>query len=95
MRSRRTTVRNAFQHDRAINMQRVDSQQARRVLDRIVGYHISPLLWKKLRVRAARSRESVAGRLIVEREGRSVHLRRRSIGPSMRRCGNLTRGRPS
>lgn len=62
-------VRNAFQHAGPINMPRVDSQQARRVLDRIVGYQISPLLWKKLRgARSAGRVQSVAVRLIVERE---------------------------
>ena len=62
-------VRNAFQHAGPIDMNRVDSQQARRVLDRIVGYQISPLLWKKLRgARSAGRVQSVAVRLIVERE---------------------------
>ena len=62
-------VRNAFQHAGPINMHRVDAQQARRVLDRIVGYQISPLLWKKLRgARSAGRVQSVAVRLIVERE---------------------------
>ena len=50
-------------------MQRVDSQQARRVLDRIVGYQISPLLWRRVRgARSAGRVQSVAVRLIVERE---------------------------
>src|SRR6266478_4739484 len=62
-------VRAAFQHAGHIDMNRVDSQQARRVLDRIVGYQISPLLWKKLRgARSAGRVQSVAVRLIVERE---------------------------
>src|SRR5438876_7857012 len=62
-------VRAAFQHAGHIDMRRVDSQQARRVLDRIVGYQISPLLWKKLRgARSAGRVQSVTVRLIVERE---------------------------
>jgi DNA topoisomerase-1 len=62
-------VRAAFQHAGHIDMNRVDSQQARRILDRIVGYQISPLLWKKLRgARSAGRVQSVAVRLIVERE---------------------------
>lgn len=62
-------VRAAFQNPSHIDMNRVDSQQARRVLDRIVGYQISPLLWKKLRgARSAGRVQSVAVRLIVERE---------------------------
>ncbi len=62
-------VRAAFQNPSRIDMNRVDSQQARRVLDRIVGYQISPLLWKKLRgARSAGRVQSVAVRLIVERE---------------------------
>ena len=62
-------IRNAFQHAGPIDMNRVDAQQARRVLDRIVGYQISPLLWKKLRgARSAGRVQSVAVRLIVERE---------------------------
>ncbi|WP_321538145.1 toprim domain-containing protein, partial [Streptococcus suis] len=42
-------VKNAFQEPRAINLDLVDAQQARRVLDRIVGYSISPILWKKVK----------------------------------------------
>ena len=42
-------VKNAFVEPRAIDMDLVDAQQARRVLDRIVGYSISPLLWKKVK----------------------------------------------
>lgn len=62
-------VHKAFEHPRAIDMDRVNAQQARRVLDRIVGYQVSPLLWKKVaRGLSAGRVQSVAVRLIVERE---------------------------
>ncbi len=63
-------IQNAFSHPRALDMGRVDAQQARRVLDRIVGYTISPLLSKKMKkypLSAGRV-QSVAVRLVVERE---------------------------
>ncbi len=62
-------VAEAFSHPRQINMALVDAQQARRVLDRLVGYNLSPLLWRKVRGRLSAGRvQSVALRLIVERE---------------------------
>ncbi len=63
-------IRAAFSHPREIDMGRVDAQQARRVLDRIVGYSISPLLAKKMRkwTLSAGRVQSVAVRLVVERE---------------------------
>ncbi|HEY5903784.1 MAG TPA: type I DNA topoisomerase [Anaerolineales bacterium] len=62
-------IRDAFSHPRAIDMHLVDAQQARRVLDRLVGYSISPILWEKVRSRLSAGRvQSVALRLIVERE---------------------------
>ncbi len=64
-----SAISDAFSHPRQINMDLVDAQQGRRVLDRLVGYSISPLLWEKVRSRLSAGRvQSVALRLIVERE---------------------------
>ncbi len=60
---------NAINNPRAIDINRVDAQQARRVLDRIVGFELSPVLWKKIKPALSAGRvQSVAVRLIVERE---------------------------
>ena len=65
----KNAILNAIQHPRAIDMNLVDAQQARRVLDRIVGYEISPILWSKIKPALSAGRvQSVAVRLIVERE---------------------------
>src|SRR5215470_1377147 len=62
-------IRAAFEHPREVNENLVDAQQARRVLDRIVGYKVSPLLWDKVRRGLSAGRvQTVALRLIVERE---------------------------
>ncbi|HKM66819.1 MAG TPA: type I DNA topoisomerase, partial [Candidatus Acidoferrum sp.] len=62
-------IRAAFENPRQVDTQLVDAQQARRVLDRIVGYKISPLLWDKVRRGLSAGRvQTVALRLIVERE---------------------------
>jgi len=62
-------VKNAIAHPRKIDMALVDSQQTRRILDRIVGYKLSPLLWKNVQNGLSAGRvQSVATRLIVDRE---------------------------
>ena len=63
------TVKNAVKTPRKINMELVDAQQARRVLDRLVGYKISPLLWAKIKKGLSAGRvQSVATRMVVDRE---------------------------
>ncbi len=65
----KNAIENAIQHLRSIDLNRVDAQQARRVLDRIVGFELSPVLWKKIKPALSAGRvQSVAVRLIVERE---------------------------
>jgi len=65
----RDAVLEAFTHPSELNLNLVDAQQARRVLDRLVGYKLSPLLWKKVRFGLSAGRvQSVAVRLIVEKE---------------------------
>ena len=65
----KNVVRDSIEHPRDIDMDLVDAQQARRILDRIVGYQLSPLLWKKVRRGLSAGRvQSVATRLVVDRE---------------------------
>lgn len=78
-------VSESIKEPRAIDQDLVDAQQARRVLDRIVGYQLSPLLWKKVRRGLSAGRvQSVAVRMVDDRE--------KEIQPSRRRnTGHLTR----
>ena len=65
----KNAILNAIENPRTIDLARVDAQQARRVLDRIVGFELSPVLWKKIKPALSAGRvQSVAVRLIVERE---------------------------
>ena len=62
-------ILNALKNPRKVNQQLVDAQQARRILDRAVGYEISPLLWKKIKPGLSAGRvQSVSVHIIVERE---------------------------
>ena len=65
----KNVVRDSIEHPRAIDMDLVNAQQARRILDRIVGYKLSPLLWKKIKRGLSAGRvQSVATRMVADRE---------------------------
>ncbi|MBK8025651.1 MAG: type I DNA topoisomerase [Chloroflexi bacterium] len=65
----KSAVQEAFQHPRELDLNLVNAQQARRILDRLVGYNITELLWEKVRNRLSAGRvQSIATRLIVDRE---------------------------
>ena len=65
----REAVRNAFQSPRGLDQHLIDAQQTRRILDRLVGYRLSPVLWGKVRRGLSAGRvQSVALRLVVDRE---------------------------
>jgi DNA topoisomerase-1 len=65
----KSEIQRAFEHPHPINLDKVNAQQARRILDRIVGYQVSPLLWRKVAAGLSAGRvQSVAVRLVVDRE---------------------------
>src|SRR5205823_6857814 len=72
-------IRAAVENPREINRNLVDAQETRRILDRLYGYEVSPVLWKKVMPRLSAGRvQSVATRLLVERE--RARMRFRSAG---------------
>ena len=73
-------ISNAVQHPRLIDMNLVNSQQARRILDRLVGFEISPVLWKKVQPSLSAGRvQSVAVRIIVEREREIIDFKSEAV----------------
>jgi DNA topoisomerase-1 len=71
-----TAIREAVEHTRDINQKLVDAQETRRILDRLFGYELSPVLWKKVMPKLSAGRvQSVATRLIVERERERMAFR--------------------
>ena len=72
----KNAILEAIEHPRTIDMNLVNAQQARRLLDRLVGFELSPVLWKKVKPSLSAGRvQSVAGRLIVEREREIINFR--------------------
>ena len=72
----KNAILNAIENPRTVDMNLVNAQQARRVLDRIVGFELSPILWKKVRPALSAGRvQSVAVRLIVEREREIINFK--------------------
>ncbi|MGH3094974.1 MAG: type I DNA topoisomerase [Streptosporangiales bacterium] len=72
-------IRDAIEHPRDIDQQLVDAQEARRILDRLYGYEVSPVLWRKVMPRLSAGRvQSVATRLVVERERERIAFREAS-----------------
>jgi len=68
-------IRNAVDNPRKLNINLVNAQQARRILDRLVGFELSPVLWKKIQPKLSAGRvQSVAVRLLVEREREVLHF---------------------
>jgi DNA topoisomerase-1 len=86
----KNAILNAIKHPRNIDLSLVDAQQARRVLDRIVGFELSPVLWKKIKPSLSAGRvQSVAVRLIVERE---EEIKNFKAEPYVRVTGTFTTG---
>ena len=82
----KNAVKASIKDAREINMNLVDAQQARRALDRMVGYKISPLLWAKVKRGLSAGRvQSVALRIIADREEELMHLFRKNTGHLMQR----------
>ena len=75
----KTAILSAIEHPRSINKDLVDAQQARRILDRLVGFELSPILWKKVKPSLSAGRvQSVAVRIIVDREREIINFKSES-----------------
>lgn len=80
----KSAIQKAIENPRQIDYDLVNAQQARRILDRIVGYEISPILWRKVKGGASAGRvQSVAVRLIVERENEIINFKSDNFLESM------------
>ena len=87
----KTAILHAIENPRQLDYDLVDAQQARRVLDRLVGYEISPLLWRKVRPSLSAGRvQSVAVRLVVEREEEIKNFKEESSYKITASFGNFT-----
>ncbi len=87
----KTAILHAIENPRGLDYDLVDAQQARRVLDRLVGYEISPLLWRKVRPNLSAGRvQSVAVRLVVEREEEIKSFKEESVFKVTASFGNFT-----
>ncbi|MCM1531426.1 MAG: type I DNA topoisomerase [Bacteroides sp.] len=87
----KTAILHAIENPRKLDYDLVDAQQARRVLDRLVGYEISPLLWRKVRPSLSAGRvQSVAVRLVVEREEEIKNFKEESSYKVTASFGNFT-----
>ncbi|MCH5244802.1 MAG: type I DNA topoisomerase [Lentimicrobiaceae bacterium] len=87
----KTAILHAIENPRQLDYDLVDAQQARRVLDRLVGYEISPLLWRKVRPSLSAGRvQSVAVRLVVEREEEIKNFKEESSYKVTASFGNFT-----
>ena len=76
-----TAIREAIENPRELDRRLVDAQEARRILDRLYGYEVSPVLWKKIMPRLSAGRvQSVATRIVVERERERMRFKRVVLG---------------
>ena len=91
----KSAILHAIANPRDLDYDLVDAQQARRVLDRLVGYEISPLLWRKVRPNLSAGRvQSVAVRLVVEREEEIKNFKETSVYKVTASFGDFTAERP-